>query len=174
MKKILAALLVLAMLVCISIPAFAAENSATLSALGTQTIDVNAVFVDRGEDVYNHVYSVDVEWDDMTFTYSTLKNVYTWNPEDLDWDNAPVAAGWDKANATITVTNRSSLGIIVAADATNDFVVAGAGNVESAIVEEGENAAQTLTLTVTPPSTIADDIEDASVTLTIGEYITES
>ena len=170
MKKILAALLALAMLACMSVTVFATE--ATLDALGEQDIDLEAVFNDRGDDVYNDVYSVNVEWDDMTFTYSTQKLTYTWNEEDLDWEvTNTLAAGWDKANATITVTNRSSLGINVAAEATDDFVVTGAGNVESAIVADGDNAAQTLTLTVTPPSAITADIADASVTVTIGAYV---
>ena len=165
MKKILAALLALAMLVCMSIPTFAA-------GLRDETIDLEAIFDDRGDDVYNDVYSVNVEWADMTFTYSTEKKTFTWNEETLAWDETNVlAAGWDKLNSTITVTNRSSLGINVAAEATDGFVVTGAGNVESAIVEGGDNAPQTLTLTVTPPSAITENIADAYVTVTIGAYV---
>ena len=170
MKKILAALLALTMLAVMSIPAFAVETG-----LRNETIDLDAVFNDRGADVYNDVYSVNVEWDDMTFTYSTRKVTYTWDEESLDWvASETLNAGWDKENATITVTNRSSLGINVAAVATDDFVVTGAGNVESAIVDGGTNAPQELVLTVTPPSVITESITDATVTVTIGEYVVES
>ena len=170
MKKILAALLALAMIACMSIPAFAGQ--ATLEELGDQAIDVEATFEDR-DDVTVNVYSVNVEWEEMSFTYKTAKTTYTWNPENLDYDEVTDPAGWDKASAAITVTNRSDLAVAVTATATNGFTVTGAGTVASAIVEDGENAAQELELTVTPPASIAEDTE-AVVTVTIAAPITES
>ena len=169
MKKILAALIALAMIACMSIPAFAAE--ATLSDLGNQTIDVEATLVTR-EDVTVNVYSVNVEWDDMTFTYTTAQTTYTWNPENLEYDAVTDPAGWNKANAAITVTNSSDLAVVVTAAATNGFTVTGAGTLASAIVEDGDNAAQTLTLTVTPPASIAAPT-DSVVTVTIAAPVVE-
>ena len=170
MKKILAALIALAMIACMSIPAFAGQ--ATLEELGNQAIDVEATLITR-EDVTVNVYYVDVVWQDMTFTYTSAQTTYTWNPEALDYDETVDPASWDKESATITVTNSSDLAVAVTANATNGFTVTGAGTVASAIVEDGDNAPQTLTLVVNVPESIAATTE-AVVTVTIAAPITES
>ena len=172
MKKILAALIALAMIACMSIPAFAGQ--VTLEELGNQTIDVEATLVTR-EDVTVNVYSVNVEWEDMTFTYTTAQKTYTWDPENLEYDETVDPAKWNKASAAITVTNSSDLAVAVTASATNGFTVTGAGTLASAIGggEEGANVAKTLTLTVTPPASIAAST-DSVVTVTIAAPVTES
>ena len=91
----------------------------------------------------------------MTFTYTTAQTTYTWNPENLEYDEVTDPAGWNKANAAVTVTNSSDLAVAVTATATNGFTVTGAGTLASAYVEDGESAPQELTLTVTPPASIA-------------------
>lgn len=105
-KKMVAVALTAAMTMAAAVSAQA--GTATVeSVTGDPTeIEVQAKFVDEGTQVT--VYSVDVEWDNMTFTY-TQKGDYTWNPEDHTYTNSSAdQGGWDKEKADIKVTNHSN------------------------------------------------------------------
>ena len=98
------------LVVCIGmsmvIPAFAAEN---FNQTGSKEIEVTAKYA-SSIDTPN-VYSVDIEWSSMVFTY-TQSSTKKWNAEDHSY--ATVSEGaWDKTSATITVTNHSNISVNV-------------------------------------------------------------
>lgn len=108
MKKILSLILALAMVMSLSVTAFAAEGSDGGNKPGEDTnIDVSAKHVAGGST--GTVYSVDIKWTDMTFTY-TDETTKTWKPEDHSYETNP-GGSWDKTTATVTVTNHSNAGV---------------------------------------------------------------
>ena len=75
----------------------------------SKSTDVKATYV--AGSTADTVYSVDVQWGSMEFTY-TGGSEGTWNPEKHDYENA-IAGGWtwaDKANE-ITLTNHSNVAV---------------------------------------------------------------
>ena len=168
MKKILAIALALTMIVGMSIvPAFAAAANT-----GDTAINVTANYVKS--DAVNSsevVYSIDVSYDAMTFTYTEAANSLKWNPETLDFDiEVPNTTGsWgEKTSANITVTNKSNAALEITAVATNGFTVTAEAECASAVGagEAGANAATTATLVVTVPASITETTT-AQVTVTI-------
>lgn len=104
MKKLFATLLAVAMLVSVSVTAFAAETNN-----GTQDteITVNGSFVSGTAG--SSVISVDIAWDAMDFTY-TAASQGTWNPATHAYDGA-TAGGWSDNTPAITVTNHSNVAV---------------------------------------------------------------
>jgi len=93
----LALLLVLAM----SVNAFAAE----LDAQGeSQDIDVKASYTTSA--TTPTVYSVDITWGAMEFTYS-VGGTKDWNPADHSYSDNTTAT-WTASGNTVTVTNHSN------------------------------------------------------------------
>lgn len=113
MKKTLALILTLAMVLSLAIvPAAAATTTDTITSLsGTASHDVTATYKtsSSGGTGGGTVYSVDITWGDMAFTY-TAGSAGTWDPATHtvtggasgSW--APDAPGGNK----ITVTNHSN------------------------------------------------------------------
>lgn len=106
MRKFLALFLVVWIGMSIGISAHAAEN---ISQIGSKEIDVTAKYI--SSTVTPNVYSVDIEWSSMTFTY-TENCTKSWNAADHSYST--VSEGkWDKTSATITVTNHSNISVNV-------------------------------------------------------------
>lgn len=104
MKKLIATLLTMSLAVGMGATAFAAAGNETVGENGSQPIDVTARYTDGTST--DTTYSVDIAWDDMTFTYHESGS-RTWNPSNHTYmDNT--TAGWDKTTADITVTNHSN------------------------------------------------------------------
>lgn len=105
MKKIIALVLAVALIMSMGIAAFAAE-------LDNGTKDVTATYTKgTASDV---IYSVDVTWGSMEFNY-TAPAQGTWNPESHSYDDAETAGRWSyetDANK-ITVTNHSNSEVTV-------------------------------------------------------------
>ena len=99
MKKLFSILLVVAMMATMSLTAFAE----TYGAEGGSH-DVNAVYQEGSKSM---VYSVDVTWGAMNFTYTATAQ--TWDDENHVWIDG-ASGGWsvvDNSN-TITLENHSS------------------------------------------------------------------
>ena len=52
------------------------------------------------------MYSVDLTWEDMTFTYNE-SGTRTWDPDTHTYTDT-TSAGWDKTTAAVTATNHSN------------------------------------------------------------------
>ncbi len=110
MRKLLSVLLAVAMICALAITANADTLDATTT---TASKDVNATYVEGAK--AGTVYSVDVAWGDMQFTY-TDRSEGVWNPATHTYDNKTEAA-WAPAAAdsgNITVTNHSNAAVGVA------------------------------------------------------------
>ena len=107
MKRILTTIaLVLALALCMGVPAFAATVSANN---GTDSVDVEGVY-NAGSSA-TEVISVDVSWGSMSFTYNdTVEGA--WNEENHEFDGA-IEANWtcDTNANKITVTNHSNTAV---------------------------------------------------------------
>lgn len=174
MKKILSLILALAMVMSLSVTAFAAEDNGNKPGEDTN-IDVSAKHVAGGST--GTVYSVDIKWTDMTFTY-TDETTKTWKPEDHSYETNP-GGSWDKTTATVTVTNHSNAGVTATVaytdnaaddgvsgsfDKTTDTLDAGVEGKYS----EADNVVFTLTIEGTPTfaaSETAQKIGSIKVTL---------
>lgn len=107
MKKILTTLLSLALLCMMSVTAFAA--SPITSANGNDAVSVKGTYVAGSAGAT--VYSVDIAWGSMEFTY-TDASAGTWDPQNHTYNGA-VAAAWSCAEEAnkITVTNHSNAAV---------------------------------------------------------------
>ena len=104
MKKVFALILTLALVATLAVVSFAAEKT-TLDADKTYEtkdliIDVTALTENR-----DAVYSVDVEWTDLTFKY-TEGAENAWDPETHEY--VIVGAQWTDTEASVKVTNHSN------------------------------------------------------------------
>ena len=87
----------------VTVTAFAAD--ATINAAGgTATKDVTASYHSGAGG--GTVYSVDITWGSMAFTYSDGSGS-TWNPANHTYSSGG-AGGWSNSGNTITVTNHSN------------------------------------------------------------------
>ena len=177
MKKVLAILLALALMIpAMSLAAFAA-GSTTIPDAESQVI--NATYV-PAEEVAD-IYSVNIGWGSLAFTY-TEPAQGTWNPDTLQYDGA-VAGGWtcDEENGAnkITVTNLSNVAINAELTATAADGVAVTFTWDDAVLElesavgKTEAPKATATLSVAGTITAGGVIGTVTVTLVDPAVVTE-
>lgn len=172
MKRLIPIALTIAMLASTS--AFAAEVN---NDAGTDTAVVKATLVE-GRDASPIVYSVEIEWETMEFTYYE-ESAATWNPSTLKYDTGYQAEGWDPSDkASVTISNSSNTDILATftyeANAgyesakmnftANELYVASADD------GNGTGSVKTGTSTVTPGGKLesaADNAEIGNITITI-------
>ena len=178
MKKILATVLALTMIVGMSITAFAATQNFDTVVDAKQTIDVNATYAtqDTTQDT-TPVYSVNITWDAISFEYTAASAVYGWNPEDLAYNDSvgENAGAWAGQTATISLENRSNADVTVtpawvAEEGVNVTpVISGAVTLVSAVGKTGTGT--TGSITVAKPTSGSITNEQAgkigTITLTI-------
>lgn len=139
----------------------------------TATHDVTGQYKSGGES--SVVYSVDISWDDMSFTYTDAFKG-TWNPTMHQYEGA-TPASWSPESATIQVTNHSNTEITATLSyqaesgcesATLIFSEASV-TVESADNGEGGQAgvAKEKSLTVTPNGSLPAQTDGKIGTITI-------
>ena len=104
MKKLIATALALTMTLGMSTTALAAGNVDGAGVGSQDPIDVTAKYNDGVTEPA--VYSVDLAWEDMTFTYNE-SGTRTWNPDTHTYTDT-TSAGWDKITAAVTTTNHSN------------------------------------------------------------------
>ena len=108
-KKIFATIIVLAcVMALLAVPAFADSTITDLSK--NQTVDVNGIFDEKGSTPT--VYSVDIKWGAMEFTY-TSTGTKTWNPEKHEYVVSEGTEGWTANGDTVTVINHSTAAVKV-------------------------------------------------------------
>ena len=114
MKKIIAAALALTMTLGMSTTALAAGNVDGAGVGSQDPIDVTAKYNDGVTEPT--VYSVDLTWEDMTFTYNE-SGTRIWDPDTHTYTDT-TSAGWDKYTAEVTATNHSNANVTVTFDYT--------------------------------------------------------
>ena len=104
MKKFLALVLALVMVLSMATNAFA-----TTISQGSENIDVQARYEDQTETP--DVYSVDISWGPMQFTYTKTGNM-VWDPQ---WHtyNDETTGSWSGEGNSVRVVNHSNTGVSV-------------------------------------------------------------
>lgn len=162
MKKLLAAGLVSVTAFAMSTTALAAGQN-TMTAPGQEEITVTGKYVDST--TAGTVYSVDLSWDEMIFTYTETGSL-TWNPDEHSYSEN-ISGGWDKTEADITVTNHSNADVkvemtyapeastgVTGSIANGEFVLdAGAENQ----YDSADYGVSTLTVSGTPNETVTEE-----------------
>lgn len=136
MKKLIATALALTMTLSLSTTALAAGNVDGAGVGSQYRIDVTAKYNDGTTEPT--VYSVDLTWEDMTFTYNK-SGTRIWDPDTHTY-TATTSAGWDKETAAITATNHSNAPVTVTFDYTpqGDTGVTASMSKDSFILYAGE------------------------------------
>lgn len=165
-------LFALALALTMAVPAVAVD--ATVGENGSQDINVTAK--------YSHsistpkVYSVDIEWTDMTFTYSET-GTQNWNAADHTYSNN-TSSDWDKTTATVTVTNHSNDAVDVVMEyvpvadtGVNGALTNAAGTLDAGVVnayDAADSLTATLTISGTPSAAVtAEGITVGTITVKI-------
>lgn len=174
MKKLIATALALTMTLSLSTTALAAGNVDGAGVGSQDPIDVTAKYNDSTADPI--VYSVDLTWEDMTFTYNE-SGTRTWDPDTHTYTDT-TSAGWDKIAAAVTATNHSNTEVTV----SFTYTPQGATGVNASMskdsfklaagVENKPNEAATdssiLTITGTPNNSVtAEGVTIGTITVTI-------
>lgn len=174
MKKLIATALALTMTLSLSTTALAAGNVDGAVVGSQEPIDVTAKYNDSTADPI--VYSVDLKWDDMTFTYNE-SGTRTWDPDTHTYTDT-TSAGWDKITAAVTATNHSNTEVTV----SFTYTPQGATGVNASMskdsfklaagVENRPNEAATdssiLMITGTPNNSVtAEGVTIGAITVTI-------
>lgn len=108
-KRFAAAVLALVMALSLTAVAFAEAGSNTHTSMpGSDTIGVTGAYSGDGT---KDVYSVKVEWGEMSFTYKTTGEK-TWDPTDHTY-NFTEGDGWQATGNEVTVTNHSNVPVDV-------------------------------------------------------------
>ena len=168
MKKITTLLAAAALTCAMGTTAFAADQTGV--STGDYNATVSGTYQAGGSSAT--VYSVDITWDDMSFTY-TAAGEGTWNPETHEYDDASEAS-WSESK-DITVTNHSNAAVTATAKFEAD------SGYESTSMEFGNNgatvataegtqvsAAPSATITITPTGSLAQTANGGKIgTITV-------
>lgn len=174
MKKTISVLLTLVLMFSLSVTAFAANVD---SSPASESADVNATYVAGSSG--GVVFSVDIEWTAMNFTYQAAGQP-VWDPESHSYSDA-VPASWS-GSGTVTITNHSNTALDVTPSYTMDsgyeattltFTADGEAIDGSVVVGSAAdtNAAVKKVITVTPGGSLAStaDGKIGTVTVTVAE-----
>lgn len=165
MKKVISLILALIMVMSLSVSAFAAEGVGNGSS---DSADVKGTYSSTAT---VPVYSVDIAWDGLSFTYNGAFEG-NWNPESHEYEDA-TAAGWAAGHGTITVTNHSNAEITATPSYTANESYKSAGMLFStnalkvATADNGVDGAAgtavTGTITVTPTGSLPEGTANATI-----------
>lgn len=108
MKKLLSVLTIIAMTAAVSASALAAETDRITSDGGSASATVKGIYAE-GEKA-DIVYSVDVSWGEMEFTYS-VGGTKVWDKKNHTYSVRNATSGWSESGNTVRVTNHSNADI---------------------------------------------------------------
>ena len=108
MKKLFT---ILALVLTVALCASFAVSATTYNALGEYTNPVTVDYEPATDDTDTVVYSVDVAWTDLEFTYDA--GTEKWNPAAHDYTTSKNDAAWTNTDGSITVTNHSNADVDV-------------------------------------------------------------
>ena len=166
MKKITTLLVAAALTCAMGTTAFAEDGVGT----GNYNADVKGTYQAGGSGAV--VYSVDIAWEDMSFTY-TAAGQGTWDPENHSYTGGSEAS-WSSSK-NITVTNHSNAAVTATAkfeaDSGYESTTMTFGNngatVATAVGTEVASA-PSATITVTPGGTLAESANGGKIgTITV-------
>lgn len=169
LKKITSLLAAAAMVCTMSTTAFAADQN----GVSTGDYDANVFGTYQAGGSADTVYSVDIAWTDMSFTY-TDAGEGTWNPENHEYTGGSEAA-WTSSDDSITVTNHSNAAVTATAsykaDAGYESTTMTFGNNGATVataVGTQRNSAPKATITVTPTGTLSQSANGGKIgTITV-------
>ena len=172
MKKILSLILALALVMGLSVTAFAATNDGTENT----SIDVNAMYSDGVSTP--DVISVNVEWGAMSFTYS-VNGTKQWDATKHEYTTNSNAA-WTATGNTVTVTNHSNIAVKAELAFTADTAyntVTGSFDKAQLLLDSGDGLtyanADKDTATLTLAGTLANTVTTSTKVGTITVKITK-
>ena len=158
MKKIVAFIVTLILVVSMCVTVYA-----NTIGTGSQEIDVEGRYQDNTVD--STVYSVDVTWGTMQFTY-TESGTMTWNPADHTYSDN-IYAGWTADGNTVTVTNHSNAAVTASFSfnaLSNYDTISGSFDIPSDTLDSGVGndyeSADTVTATLTLTGTLDETVTD--------------
>ena len=169
MKKITTLLAAAALTCAMGTTAFAADQDGVET--GDYTADVKGTYQAGGSGVV--VYSVDIAWTDMSFTY-TGAGEGTWNPETHQYSGSSEGA-WAASNDSITVTNHSNAAVKATASyqaetgyESTTMTFGNNGATVATAVDTTVQNAPSATITVTPGGTLAESANGGKIgTITV-------
>ena len=167
MKKITTLLAAAALTCTMGTTAFAEDGVNT----GDYTADVKGTYQAGGSG--NVVYSVDIAWTDMSFTY-TGAGEGTWDPETHQYSGSSEGA-WAASDDSITVTNHSNAAVKATASyqaetgyETTTMTFDNNGATVATAVGTEVASAPSATITVTPGGTLAESANGGKIgTITV-------
>ena len=167
MKKITTLLAAAALTCAMGTTAFAEDGVST----GSYSADVKGTYQAGSSGA---VYSVDIAWTDMSFTY-TGAGEGTWDPETHQYSGGSSEGAWTASNDSITVTNHSNAAVKATAsyqpetgyDSTTMTFGNNGATVATAVGTEVASA-PSATITVTPGGTLAESANGGKIgTITV-------
>lgn len=170
-KKIIAATLALTLSMSMGNFVYAAED---------KSADIKATY-QAGKENTDTVYSVDVEWGSLEYTYSSGVT-RSWDPKTLKYKETSGTSSWTCQDGAdkITVTNNSNADITASlayaktdSNITGTFTNSKIGlkSAEGTNVEESPSETTTLSLEGALSDTTAERQEIGKVTVTISDYV---
>ena len=169
MKKITTLLAAAALTCAMGTTAFAADQDGVNT--GSYSADVKGTYQASSSGAV--VYSVDIAWTDMNFTY-TGAGEGTWDPETHQYSGSSEGA-WTASDDSITVTNHSNAAVKATAkfvaDSGYESTTMTFGNNEATVataVGTEVASAPSATITVTPGGTLAESADGGKIgTITV-------
>ena len=178
MKKLISLVLALALVLSLGMTAFAANVDTDGGTASTEVVANYSAGTAGGT-----VFSVDIEWSGMSFTYNG-KSEPVWDPITHTYSGANNEEGWAESNALITITNHSNAFIeavpsyrkasgyesVSMTFSTSKCYV---GSADNGLGSNGAGQAVSETISVTPTGTLPEGTADAvigTVTVTITEF----
>ena len=150
---------------------FTIQSEQSGDGTGSYSADVKGTYQPGGSGAV--VYSVDIAWTDMNFTY-TGAGEGTWNPETHQYSGSSEGA-WTASNDSITVTNHSNAPVTATASYAADpdygsTTMTFDNNGATVATAEGTEVASapSATITVTPGGTLAESANGGKIgTITV-------